>query len=121
MVEGVQFAGVKIAAAGFVTDKSVVVPAVPQIIHQVVALVCALAGRLAGYAPGGAAVGQVVEGGEFAGDVVRLVVVRAGDEANVLGDGGQRRHQGQRFKLFGRFGEAQCSECAALGAAGEGL
>ena len=114
-----QLLGVEIAARHPVADKGVVVPAVPQpfddldefdgAVVALAVLVMLLAAEIVGFVdgrrrhdvPAGAAAADMVERGEFAGDVIGLVVARrrGGAEADMLGDDGERRQQGQRIEI----------------------
>ena len=113
VVERVQLVGVKGHAAGFVAREGVVVKAVPQALDHIdefmrffiagggvgVGLVAKIAIDIFGaggdHVPGGTALADVVERGEFARQQKRVFVGGGGggDKADVLGDGGQRRPQ----------------------------
>ena len=118
MVEHVQPGGIEINAVFDVADEGVVGPAVPQSRDDVIELAAALVAfavrhvllmaeiqRRVGVGgrdqvPAGAAVADVVERGEFAGDVVGVVVGGrcGGDQAEPLGDHRERGQQGERVE-----------------------
>lgn len=101
-----------------VADKRIVVPAVPQSLHHFdkldgpvvagIVLVMPLASEVEGFGdvrrgddiPPGAAAADVVERGEFPGNVVGLVIAgrRGGAETDMRRDGRERRQQGQRVE-----------------------
>src|SRR5215831_16380979 len=119
VVECVELCRVEIDLGRPVADECVVLPAVPQslddldeFVGAVVALVMRVmrvAAEIPGFVdrrrghhvPPGAAVADMIEGGEFAGDVVGLVVARRRrrNDPDILGDRGQRGQQGQRIEI----------------------
>ncbi|CUI61657.1 Uncharacterised protein [Achromobacter xylosoxidans] len=127
MAQRMQLGRVEILAAVLVAQEGVVLPAVPQAQHHVVEL--GGAGIAAGVldvlvqvevlrlalaagsdqVPARAAAADVVERGELARHVVRLVVGgrNRGDQADFLGHGGQRRQQRQRLEVVAARGARQ--------------
>ena len=119
-----EFVGVEIDPLLHVADEGVVGPGIPQAGDHIEELAGAgipdrvvemsvpaeIQGlvRVAGgdEVPAGAAVRDMVEGGELPGHMVRLVIGRGGrgDEPDPFGDGSERRQQGHRVE--GRHGSA---------------
>ena len=114
VVQHMQLRRIEIAAGGAVADERIILPAVPQPAHDfgelddpVVALVMLemrIAAEILGFrqvrrgddVPAGAAAADMIERGEFAGDVVGLVVARRRrrHEADMLGHRVDRGQQG---------------------------
>ena len=127
VVEHMQFGGVEIEPAFGVADEGVVGKAVPQAGHHIVEfprpvialvmldmLVEAEIQRGIGIGrgddvPAGAAAADMVERGEAAGDVIGRVEGRrcGGDQADMVGDGGQRRQQRERLERGHRVAAPQ--------------
>lgn len=124
VVRGAQSRRVVVAARRLVPYDRVVVEAVPERLHDLHELVRAAVARLVfevgavaevrrlrrdagcGDVPARPAARYVVEGGELAGDVERMVVDggRRGRQADVLGHQGQRGQQRERLELLGTAG-----------------
>ncbi|MNN53793.1 hypothetical protein D3C81_1685740 [compost metagenome] len=105
--------------SGLVTHEGVVCPAVPQALHDLLEFPGArialgmrdvhLPTKVAGFGgrigrnqvPASTATGQMIQRGELACYVVRLVVAGGGggDQADALGDRAQRRQQGQWLEV----------------------
>ena len=120
VIESVQFAGAEEFAAGLITHEGVVFPGIPQPFGNVEKLAgdavtqavlrVFFAREIFGRAfqrrghhvPAGAAVAQVIEAGELAGDGERIAVGggEGAHQADFIGGGGQRGQQGERFETI---------------------
>src|SRR5712672_1657372 len=127
VVEHVELFGIEVESRFPVTDKSVVVPGIPQpgdnrgeFPRTLIAIGVADVpfeievesfgfGARRHQVPAGAAVAQQIEGRELARDVERLIECRAGgrNKADPVGDGRQRRQQRQRLEGDRTRGVAQ--------------
>jgi len=127
VVQVMQLGRVEVTFRFAISDKRVVVPAVPQPPHDLdeldrpvvagIVLIVPLAPEVEGlgdvrrgdHVPPGATAADVIERGEFPGDVIGLVVGRRGgrNEADVLRHHRQSGEQGQRFELHVLCGPAK--------------
>lgn len=118
VVDRVNFIRIETNAGQFVVDDGVILPAVPQLLHNVDEFVRFLVSQLmlgmrrhaevvrrrarpGDNIPAGPAFADMIQRGEFAGDVERLVVGRAyrRDQADMLRPAGQRRQLRERLQL----------------------
>ena len=124
MVQAVHFRGIDEGAGGFVTDKGVVFPRIPQplghfhkLVGHAIAQVMFRVFRLAviergTFQRGGhdipprSSITQVIDGGKLSRDRVWLTVGRrqCGGQANVGRNPGQCGQQGQGFKTIEKVG-----------------
>ena len=126
MMQRMQLGGVEVLAAVGVAQEGVVLPAVPQPQHHVMefsraralrvlhvfvqAEVLGLALTAGGdQVPARAAAADLVQRGELARHMIGLVVGGGdgGDQADLLGDGGQRRQQRERLEVVAARGARQ--------------